>query len=577
MQNVHSDTYMHPLKEDLEHPVILNINMISSQESIISDYFEYPELIPNGSFTGRIQVHTNHPLTDYKSDAKFTKYLAQEKIILEEIRLTDVDPPNLGFLEELVPDYETLRLHTIRIRKYLPSGHPMFQLFVKTLYDSRRRSTRVVMVKCNGKDIEELQSMFINLHKAKTIKFCSWKEFTSLNDVLFDMAVQKQYQFNKYFRNVPMSGFKDNEDNIPIHYNRNQSNTSSVTEDETADPLEQILVSDYIGSMAAGNGTLLFDHIYEPIKGVRDSIVHVDNYSEAKAYAAVVLVELARVMNDISKNLVIANLSEVETAVVNKPSWQPYTKAAELIMERQTMASQPQKRARTDSGEQKTSRRGNLKSPPTKNTPTPTQNPTPSPVWNTTSNNTVNPTWEQITNHMQQKIDENNSVLRQEIQETNVAQQKRLATMDRSIGNYSTTLTAQYELLTELGNQNKDAMTNRFNRLETMFANLMSNNLSTTIQLDTTFQHDSTNQHDMLEDIQDLNQTNIMDVTIADTQNIEQSMDCSFHRDELALKRQLLKGHFDNTNEENESDDSFSTSKPNDNYAGDIGKKREKL
>jgi hypothetical protein len=257
-----------------------------------------------------------------------------------------------------------------------------------------------------------------------------------------------------------------------------------------------------------------------------------------------------------------------------------YTKAAELILERQTMASQPQKRARTETGDAKTSRRGNSKSPNTKINPTPTQNPTPSPVWNTNNTNTSNPTWEQITNHLQQKIDENNSVLRQEIQETNVAQQKRLATMDCSISNYSTTLSAQYDYLTQLGNQNKDDMTDRFNRLETMFSNLMSNNLSTTIQLDTTFQQDLNTQPDNnLEYTQEQNQTNLMDVTIMDTPNNEQSMDLSFHRDELLLKRQLIQGNFDNNNnEEEESDDSFSSSKPkpNDNYAGDIGKNEKK-
>jgi hypothetical protein len=195
MQNVYSDTYMIPKigKEDKEHPNIYNINMVSTSDAIISDYFEYPEIVPNGSFTGRIELHTNHPLSDYKLNSGFSKYLAQEKIVLEEIRLSDVDPPNLGYIEELIPDSEILRMHTIRIRKYLPAGHPKFQLFVKTLYDSRRRSTKVVMVKCNISDIDTLQVMFNNLHKEKTIKFCSWKEFTSLNDVLRDVAVLKQF------------------------------------------------------------------------------------------------------------------------------------------------------------------------------------------------------------------------------------------------------------------------------------------------------------------------------------------------------------------------------------------------
>jgi hypothetical protein len=181
----------------------------------------------------------------------------------------------------------------------MPSDHPRFQLFNKTLYDSRNRGTRVVIVKCDRENFEELLDIFRTLHQQNTNKFFPWKEFTSMNSVVRDMAFQKVFKFNKLFRSVKISGFKDNEDNIPMKYKIKQ--TGQVENQSPTDPLETMVVSDYMSTLLAGNKTKLFDHVYEPIGGIRDTLVHVDNFTEAKEFATVALADIARNMNAASR------------------------------------------------------------------------------------------------------------------------------------------------------------------------------------------------------------------------------------------------------------------------------------
>jgi hypothetical protein len=98
----------------------------------------------------------------------------------------------VGFIENMIPDPAILRLHTIRLRKYLPANHPRFQLFVKTLYNSRRHGTRVVMIKANPENIETIDEMFQQLDSENVIQYFSWKEFVSLGSPLKDTAFQQR-------------------------------------------------------------------------------------------------------------------------------------------------------------------------------------------------------------------------------------------------------------------------------------------------------------------------------------------------------------------------------------------------
>jgi hypothetical protein len=351
MQNVYKDTYIYPKQVDTHHPVIINPIMVKLGENLLDDNFCNAADTPTGSLIARIFVHMNHPLLDYKKDSGFNKYLSKEKIIIEEIRLNEVNPPNLGFIELLVPEQDNLRLHTVRIRNYLPREHPKFQSYTRTLYDSRRRATKVVMVKCDQVDLSPLKEMFQSLHDQGTIKFLSWQEFTSLNTELRDTAFQKLFNFNKHFRSVTITGFKDNDDNVPIKYRIKQSGQQEGT--NPPDPLESILVSNYLGTYKAGNSSILFKHVYEPIKGIRDTTVHVDNYKEAQAFSAVALIELSREMTAASRLMVFEDPESVVKGMTTKTKWQTFKKAAELMFERQTMEFPTNKRVQVEQRNQK--------------------------------------------------------------------------------------------------------------------------------------------------------------------------------------------------------------------------------
>jgi hypothetical protein len=161
-------------------------------------------------------------------------------MVIEEVQLASFNPPIVGFIENMIPDPEILRLHTIRLRKYLPANHPRFQLFVKTLYNSRRHGTRVVMIKADLENVETIDEMFHQLDLENVIQCLSWKEFISLGSPLRDTAFQKQVLFNKHYRSVVLSGFKDNEDNVKMIF---KSTTSSQhTTITSKEPLEMNLL-----------------------------------------------------------------------------------------------------------------------------------------------------------------------------------------------------------------------------------------------------------------------------------------------------------------------------------------------
>jgi hypothetical protein len=205
--------------------------------------------------------------------------------------------------------------------------------------------------------------------------------------------------------------------------------SSQTTTTTSKDPLEDVYVTDYLQEwITAGNGSNLFHHVYEPIDSKPDTIVHIDNLAEANNFSSVVLSELARVMNTPAKALVIADLPAAE-AGTKKPKWQPYTKAAKLMVERNNMTYYPNTRRRTEG----------QNTPPSKQ---PTANPTASPpvinnptntnVWKTiptsTSDTLKEDTIEEIKAHVQAQIEKNNKVIWDEINDSNQTMNKRIGT-----------------------------------------------------------------------------------------------------------------------------------------------------
>jgi hypothetical protein len=219
----------------------------------------------------------------------------------------------------------------------------------------------------------------------------------------------------------------------------------------TRDPLEDVYVTDYLQEwITAGNGSNLFHHIYEPIDGKRDTIVHVANLAEANNCATVVLSELARVMNTPAKALVIADLPSAE-AGTKKHKWQPYTKAAKLTEDRNNMNYYNNKRRQTEP-----------KDTPSKQ---PTANPTTSPpvsnkpnntsVWKTPPTNSdqlKNTTIDELKAHVQEQIDKNNKVIREELNNMHQTMTKRIRNLNKKLDTHTSSVQLE---LHELKKQNQ--------------------------------------------------------------------------------------------------------------------------
>jgi hypothetical protein len=139
LQNVYPDTYLAPTDITITDSDILNPLNVPPTDMALDQYITYEPDAPPNTMMGRVYIRSNHRLSEYKKDEQIIKYLARELMVIEEMMLASINPPTVGFIENMIPDPEILRLHTIRLRKYLPANHPRFQLFVKTLYNARSR------------------------------------------------------------------------------------------------------------------------------------------------------------------------------------------------------------------------------------------------------------------------------------------------------------------------------------------------------------------------------------------------------------------------------------------------------
>jgi hypothetical protein len=84
-------------------------------------------------FQGKIYIHTNNYLQDYQANKLFTDYLRKENIIIEINDLDNVNPVQLGFLENIIPRNDTLQIHQNWLTALMPSNAPKFQLQISAL------------------------------------------------------------------------------------------------------------------------------------------------------------------------------------------------------------------------------------------------------------------------------------------------------------------------------------------------------------------------------------------------------------------------------------------------------------
>jgi hypothetical protein len=319
--------------------------------------------------------------------------------------------------------------------------------------------------------------MFQKLDDDKKIKFFSWKEFTSLQPELRDIAFQKQLLFNRTYKSVVLTGFKDNDDNVKMVYKIPQTGEIEISE-EKKDPLEDVYVTDYLQDwISAGNGSPMFYHVYEPIEGKRDTMVQIDNFAEATDFSQVCLREMARVMNSPARAMVFQDVKAVEESIT-KAIWQPYTKAAKLIEDRNNMNYYNNKRGRTENNNNnstKDKRQQRTSNNITKNEP-------PKNVWTTSSNNshpsiTTNSTDDNMADlraHVLEQIEKNNKVIREEIHDSNQATNKRITMIDKKLDDHVSSVKTQLSDISEECKKTTKTVESNVDRLENIFWKMWS-------------------------------------------------------------------------------------------------------
>jgi hypothetical protein len=163
----------------------------------------------------------------------------------------------------------------------------------------------------------------------------SWREFSGMNDELRKVAIRKEMLFNREYDSLLITGFKDNEDNVTMKMpdpDELELSFGDNNEVQIIDSMTQMYVSDFIAQVKSGAGTTLFKHVYPPFNGVREVLVRNGDKSEAKEYIKVIKGDMAKHMNDYAIDLVFEEPA-IARAESNTTSWQPYSRAAELIEE----------------------------------------------------------------------------------------------------------------------------------------------------------------------------------------------------------------------------------------------------
>jgi hypothetical protein len=169
MQNVFQDTYLATVEDDKSIPTIINVKDIPTDDKI-NQYLATPINSQHQSFHCKIIVLTNHTIQEYKADNAFFEYIQQENIVMEINDLDDINPGQVGFLENVIPRYDTLEMHTNRLRDLLPRGCPKFQLHIQSLFAKTGEKTRIIMIKADDRNVDELRKKLNYLHKANIIK-----------------------------------------------------------------------------------------------------------------------------------------------------------------------------------------------------------------------------------------------------------------------------------------------------------------------------------------------------------------------------------------------------------------------
>jgi ribosomal protein L31E len=308
MQKVHQETKIGPSVVNNGAKIISRSRDVPTNEIKLKQYLTTPLKETNGIFMGKVHILSNYSLQEYKANSEFTQYLQSEGIVIDVNELEDVNPTQIGILEFTVPGYENLAIISERLKKALPSGSPNFQLHITTLFASGE-NTKAIILEGDEKNSATLIANLENLHKRNKKNFFPWKDFLALDMKQKLTIIRRNDGWRKQFRTFLVSGFIDNENNIPMIYNK------EMARDEYH-PLLTTTVTKYLQDQIKNQkGDKLFEMVYPPIQGVREVIVKYENLNEAEEFINVMHYKLAENMDDTSIHKVFEDPIKVLTGL----------------------------------------------------------------------------------------------------------------------------------------------------------------------------------------------------------------------------------------------------------------------
>jgi hypothetical protein len=305
LQNVYFDTYLAPIDADTMIEAISNPKNIPIDESNIKQYLQKSMNARNGVFHGKIYLNTNHKLQEYKTNLELQQYLREENIVIDVNDLDDINPVIVGFLEQNFPSYQTLDMHTNRLKKWMPVDCPKFQLNIQSLYAITGIRTRVVVIKCDESNVDNMNANLNDLASKEMIDYFPWNDFTCLPPEKRLTVVKDINKWKALHRNLFIDGFKDENDDVPMVYN-NEAYPDNA--------LINVGVSDYLENhVKTSTGAKLFEMVYGPVNGTREVIVKLDNFSQAFEFQKIAKGELAKQMDDEAISHVFSDPESVKT------------------------------------------------------------------------------------------------------------------------------------------------------------------------------------------------------------------------------------------------------------------------
>jgi hypothetical protein len=347
LQQQYPDSYLGPIIPDAK-PLITSLLDVPTDEVLIQHYIERPSVNKERQFLVRIIVHSNYNLGTYKEKSQFRQYLAKEHIVVDYNNLDSIDPVHVGFIEDIVPRYETLQLHHTRLVDLLPTNAPPFQLNIQSIYGRSGSRSKAVMVNCDIENEQILKVMLDSLHKNEQLEFYPWKEYVGLPIELKEVLIRKQNNFLNNYRTIILSGFIDNDDNVPmymvdeeeledLHIAIKNGTTDKYNSKAYNEGFESLGVTEYLQNyIFSGDKTTLFEKVYPPIEGMREVVLKRIHLAEALDFSEVFRGELARCMNSTAIALVFNDPTRALNERANK-AWEPHKRYQALHEQYQHM------------------------------------------------------------------------------------------------------------------------------------------------------------------------------------------------------------------------------------------------